>query len=401
MRKTIKMLFISWDSDQTNYMENLFFPIFEGLQKEMDCEFFVLQFSWANAAEVKRIANIAKELKITYQQQQVRRKPHPVLGSLLTTQLGQIAIKRMVIKYGITHLMPRSTMPAMMVNSIINWAKTRGIKIVFDADGLPIQERVDYAGLKESSLQYHWLKRAEAKMLKQADTVLVRSNLAMHQHIKNIGQIHKPKFFKVSNGRIKNRFKPDSLVRKKIREDLNIMPETKLWLYSGSIGPQYLVGEMLQLFETYHNHHPESKFLFLIRNPTSLAEAIPNHLKQAILIKTVNYESLPAYYAAADLGVSLRKPAPSLIGIAPIKVSEYLLAGLPIISSKGIGDLDAMIGEQPFCFMYPPSNKEKLIHWLQNVEGISREQIRAQSIPSFALENSITEYKHALKSSKL
>ncbi|WP_339904198.1 hypothetical protein [uncultured Cyclobacterium sp.] len=397
----MKILFISWDSDQTNYMENLFFPIFEGLQKEMDCQFFVLQFSWADAAEVNRIANIAEGLKINYQQQQVRRKPHPILGTLLTTQLGQIAIKRMVIKYGITHLMPRSTMPAMMVNSIFKWAKNRGIKIVFDADGLPIQERVDYAGLKESSLQFQWLKKTETKLLKLSDIVLVRSTLAIYEHLKNIGQTHKPKFFKVSNGRIKNRFKPNPVIREKIREDLNIMPESILWLYSGGIGPQYLVGEMLQLFETYHIRHPESKFLFLIRNATSLAEAIPNHLKQAILIKTVNYEDLPAYYAAADLGVSLRKPAPSLAGIAPIKVSEYLLAGLPIICSKGIGDLDEMIGEEPYCFIYPPIDKMDLIKWLKDVKEISREQIRAQSIPSFALENSINEYKHALKSSNL
>lgn len=122
----MKILCISWDSDQTNYMENLFFPIFSGLQKELDCQFFVLQFSWAETREVNRINALAQEFQITFQQQPVRRKPHPVLGSLLTTQLGQNVIKRMVAKHGITHLMPRSTMPAMMVNSILNGQK-RGI----------------------------------------------------------------------------------------------------------------------------------------------------------------------------------------------------------------------------------------------------------------------------------
>lgn len=105
---------------------------------------------------------------------------------------------------------------------------------------------------------------------------------------------------------------------------------------------------MLQLFEAYHKYNPKSKFLFLVRSPSVLTEATPNRLKDAIIIKTVKYAFLPAYYAAADLGVSLRKPAPSLAGIAPIKVSEYLLAGLPIISSKGIGDLDEIIGEESF-----------------------------------------------------
>lgn len=397
----MKILFISWDSDQTNYMENLFFPIFSGLQKELDCQFFVLQFSWAETREVNRINALAQEFQITFQQQPVRRKPHPVLGSLLTKQLGQNVIKRMVAKHGITHLMPRSTMPAMMVNSIFKWAKKRNLKIVFDADGLPIQERVDYAGLKENSLQYHWLKKAETKLLKQADLVLIRSVLAKDVHLQNIGQAHKDKFFKVSNGRIKSRFKPDPALREQIRKELNVLPHAMLWLYSGSIGPQYLLSEMLQLFDSYHIHHPESKFLFLIRNPTFLAEAIPSRLKHAIILKSVSYEFLPAYYAAADIGVNLRKPAPSLVGIAPIKVSEYLLAGLPIISSRGIGDLDEMIGEESYCFMYPSGNNEELNHWLLGIKEISRENIRAQSIPSFALETSINEYKHALKSSNL
>lgn len=395
----MKVLFISWDSDQTNYLENLFFPIFDVLQKRLDCQFFVLQFSWAATAEVSRINTIAKSLEITYQQQQVRRKPHPIVGTLLTTMIGKNTVKSMIRKHGITHLMPRSTMPAIMVNSISRWLKSRNLKLIFDADGLPLQERVDYAGLKVSSLHYKWLKKAETKMLKLADIVLVRSNLSKDIHLQNIGQQYHRKFFKVSNGRDKNLFKPDRISREKIRKDLALLPSTQLWLYSGSLGPQYLLNKMLQIFETYHIKNPDSKFLFLVRNPSFLVSVIPSRLHNAIIIKSIAYNLLPDYYAAADLGISLRKSAPSLAGIAPIKVSEYLLAGLPILCSRGIGDLDKMIGDESFCFMYPETEWQNFEDWLNKIKADSRDSIRSKAIPLFALENSAMEYEQALKAS--
>lgn len=63
-------------------------------------------------------------------------------------------------------------------------------------------------------------KKAETKLLKLSDIVLVRSTLAINEHLKNIGHTYKPKFFKVSNGRIKNRFKPDPIIRKRLEKTL-------------------------------------------------------------------------------------------------------------------------------------------------------------------------------------
>ncbi|WP_339926345.1 hypothetical protein [uncultured Cyclobacterium sp.] len=394
---SMKILFITWDSDQTNYLENLFFPIFTGLQKKVKCEFYVLQFSWADAAEVERISNLAIQLNITYVHHPAWRKPHPVIGSFLTTLKGRKAIKKLVQSYGITHQMPRSTMPAMMVNPILGWLKERGVKTIFDADGFPLQERIDYSGLKQNSLQYKWFKHVENKLLKRSNIILVRSELAKEIHLKNIGNQYKNKIFVVSNGRNKAFFKPDLVLRERFRKELSLNPSTVLWLYSGSLGPQYQLSEMLRLFENYHSRNPYSKFLFLVRDEAALKSAIPAHLKACIIIKSVAFNLLPAYYAAADLGISLRKSAPSLAGIAPIKVSEYLLSGLPILLSAGIGDLEKSIGSERFCFMHHDYGEERFFNWLTAAKNISREEIRSKAIPLFDLENSLKEYDLAIK----
>jgi hypothetical protein len=395
----MKVLFISWDSDHTNYLENLYFPVFKGLQQRMECRFYVLQFSWAEALEIKRISKLALAMDITYHHHSVWRKPHAAFGSFLTARKGRSIIKKIVKNEGITHLMPRSTMPALMVNGLIDWLKEQHVKIIFDADGFPLQERVDFSGLRPDSLQYKWLKREETKMLQKASIVLVRSVLAGKIHKDNLGFHHSDKFYKVGNGRNKNLFRPDAVSRENVRKELGLPEAATLWLYSGSLGPQYLLGDMLQLFEAMRKQGLDCRFLFLVRNKSYLNAVIPDHLKPYVIIKAVDFNSLPAYYAAADLGISLRKEAPSLSGLAPIKIGEYLLSGLPVLLSPGIGDIDSLVGQENFCFMYEKDQTAAFYSWMIAAKTIPKAAIRSKAISLFSLENSLKEYELALLAS--
>jgi hypothetical protein len=74
------------------------------------------------------------------------------------------------------------------------------------------------------------------------------------------------KFYKVSNGRDADFFKPDSESRLRIRREFGLSDNDLLWVYSGSIGPQYMVEEMLDLFGSHHRENPGSKFLILTRD---------------------------------------------------------------------------------------------------------------------------------------
>jgi glycosyltransferase involved in cell wall biosynthesis len=50
------------------------------------------------------------------------------------------------------------------------------------------------------------------------------------------------------------------------------------------------------------------------------------------------------YLAAADFGISFIRRCFSKISSSPTKIGEYLGAGLPVVSSAGIGDLDRLLG---------------------------------------------------------
>jgi glycosyltransferase involved in cell wall biosynthesis len=52
---------------------------------------------------------------------------------------------------------------------------------------------------------------------------------------------------------------------------------------------------------------------------------------------------LGRYLAAADFGISFIAPTPSKVSSSPTKIGEYLGAGLPVVCTAGVGDLDTLI----------------------------------------------------------
>src|SRR5262249_54348157 len=54
-------------------------------------------------------------------------------------------------------------------------------------------------------------------------------------------------------------------------------------------------------------------------------------------------EDLPDVLKRARAGISFIKPCTSKLASSPTKVAEYLAAGLPVLSTAGIGDTDAVL----------------------------------------------------------
>lgn len=396
MNKTKNLLFVTWDSESTNYLESLFFPIFKGLQEQGGIRVHVMQFSWASQIEVQRLTDLAAFLDITYVQHPIHRKPVASIGVLWSIYQGTFYIKRYIQEHHIEILMPRSTMPAMMVNRLWAWLRRQSVSLVFDADGFPLEERVDYVGLNPKGNQYRFLKNEEKKILHRSHKVLTRSKRAMEIHVANIGISQRDKFYVVGNGRDSKIFQPDLESRFRIRQDLGILDKDLLWVYTGTVGPQYMVDEMLGLFEKHHLAHPNSKFLILTRNPGYVEERIPGNLQNFVIIKNGAYSEIPFYLSAADLGLSLRKSAPSLAGIAPIKLGEYFLCGLPVIASSGVGDTEEMLKDKDFCFLMDSSEGElftvRLQEWLGGLDKLDKWKIRDFGMEKFSLEKSVESY---------
>jgi len=375
-------------------MESLFFPIFKGLQASGALRVHVMQFSWASPKEVQRISSLADSFEISYVQYPIHRKPIASIGAIWSVYQGVFYLKKYITEHQIQILMPRSTMPAMMVNRLWGWLSRQSVSVVFDADGLPLEERVNYAGLDPMGRQYRLLKKEEEKILRKAEKVLTRSQKSIDIHLATIGERYQNKFFTVSNGRDADFFKPDPESRLKIRKAFGLAEKDKLWVYTGTIGPQYMVEEMLGLFGRFHQSNPGSMFLILTRNTDYLEGKIPEALRDSVIVQSGNYTEIPHFLSAADMGLSLRKAASSLAGIAPIKLGEYLLCGLPVVASPGVGDTEALLKNQDFCFLVDKGDlySDDFQEWVGGLDKLDRGKIREFGLDVFSLEKSVEGY---------
>lgn len=389
------VLFITWDGPQTTYMEGLFMPIFAQIQKQSQYRFHVIQFNWGSKERVAITQIRAHELNIIYTSKRIVRKPNTPIGSLLSVYLGIPFVKNYIENNSINIVMPRSIIPAIMVNRL----KTNSFKILFDADGLPIEERVDFSNLKKSSYIYHFLQKEEKKMLQKAETVITRTKKAILYHLEKNNALDSTKFFVVINGRDENFFNAESVDKKKIREELDLRKDTKVFLYCGSLGPQYGWNIMLKIFKQYLQINHNAIFLFLTNNIDFAKKRIPMHLQNHIIIKSCPFNEIPKYMSIGDVAFAIREPKPSMQGVAPIKLGEYLLMGIPTLASLGIGDTEELLSNKNYCYLYNHEVKEALenaLIFIDNTVSFNQNELRELGIHHFSMKSSVLSYLNAL-----
>jgi len=67
--------------------------------------------------------------------------------------------------------------------------------------------------------------------------------------------------------------------------------------------------------------------------------------EDAFEVRKVSSSHVPGFLSCADAGIAFYRPGVSRLGTSPVKVSEYLACGLPVVMNTGIGDSDRIIEE--------------------------------------------------------
>lgn len=318
--------------------------------------------------------------------------------------LGAKYIKKECHKHNIEVVMPRSIYPALATLLAL---RGMNCSMVFDADGLALDERVDFAGQKPTSFVHRLLRDIEAQAVLRADVVLTRSSKASEiLHARAGAGNELVKFHTVTNGRDVETFKPANIaLRAQTRQELGLDVKAPLLIYAGSLGAQYCVEEMLLFFALIHDRIPEAHLLILTSTPEFLAQSLGKYplLQESIIIRSVLPLTVPLYLSCADLGLALRQPSFSMQAVAPIKLGEYLLCGLPVIATKGIGDTQAVAAEVAYFLSHiDDSTLLAAADWFINSVLPNRESYRtacrARGLNLFSLDNSALLYRKAFES---
>ena len=398
MNKNI--LFVTWDGPQSNYLDGLFLPIFNEISKK-GYKFTILQFTWGE----ENINQIKKKFNIDYYKININRKS-VFIGSIIALIYGIYGIRKLIKNLGINIILARSTLPVFA--SIIAIKRHKQIKLIFDADGLPYDERIDFGNWDNSDLKYRILKDIESYAINKADSIMTRSNKAIDILIARAGpRNEKEKFHVVVNARDEKVFKPYSdNKRKEIRNELGFEKDDPLIVFVGSdITGKYNAKVMFKFFEILRKKNKDTKFLIITGSKEKTDKVVNDYIESkdgCVIIKLSN-EKVPIYLNACDLGLAIIQPSFSMQAASAIKIGEYLLCGVPVLSTKGIGDADNIINEECGYILnsFETCELEKACNWFfENIienQKILKANCRKIGIQKYSINHSVSSYLDAIE----
>lgn len=394
-----KVLFVTWDGPQVAYLETLFVPIFERLARR-GVRFHVVQFTWAGEARTALARRACEAAGIPYRSIPVWRRPKAA-GALASALLGAREVACAARDFEVDAIMPRSHLPGLAVLA----SRARRLPMVFDADGLPLDEAVEFAGRDPAAPAQRFLRDIEAQLVRRAAVVVTRSTAASDILAARAGAGTDPgKFHVVRNGRDPAVFHPhDEEQRLAARAELGIPGEIPLVAYCGSLGAQYCPAEMVRFMETLLVQCPAARWLVLSAQGDALASDLARcpAVARATIIKSVDPTAVPRLLASADLGLALRRPSFSMRAVAPVKLGEYLMCGVPVLATAGVGDTDAIDGDAGRVVgAMDQAGTAAAVAWLRDEVMARRGEFRAHCAAvgrkAFSLDAAVESYLAAL-----
>jgi glycosyltransferase involved in cell wall biosynthesis len=182
------------------------------------------------------------------------------------------------------------------------------------------------------------------------------------------------------------------------REQLAIPPGVPVLLYLGSLGPDYLLPRMMELFGELRKLRPGALFLILANNGREWAEeaaarqGIP---ADAIRFTSAAREDIAEYMALSTLSVVFIRPTLSKCGCSPTKLGELLAGNVPVIANAGVGDIDRLLSPEKngsvIVSDFAPATLRAAIEQVLALPEAARLRIRDTS-GEFDLEEGVRRY---------
>lgn len=152
-------------------------------------------------------------------------------------------------------------------------------------------------------------------------------------------------------------FRFDAARRERARAALGI-GDRLLVVYSGNLRGAWQVPDALvRVFGHVRERHRDA--FFLVLTPDADRGRIEPLLAEAGLgagearVRSAPHAEIPDFLCAADVGLLLRDRHPMNEVAAPGKFGEYVLSGLPIVMTEGIGDFSAQMRDSEFACVLP------------------------------------------------
>jgi hypothetical protein len=199
-------------------------------------------------------------------------------------------------------------------------------------------KRNDFSRKRADIIKY--IIDLENRTLQSADKIFVVSEKLKNYFTKNYNT-PEYKFFLYPCLSDSNKFYYDKKLRANTRKDLNYTEQDIVYVYAGGLSSSWHVTDFIFNFFNYASKKQgNAKFLILSRDTVPISKMLENNpdLKNKVIFMSVDNEIIGKYYNASDYGILFRENSIMNNVASPTKFAEYLLCGLPVLISEGVGD---------------------------------------------------------------
>lgn len=305
--------------------------------------------------------------------------------------------------FGIIHC--RSYISALVG---LNMKRNFGLKFLFDMRGFWADERID-GGIWNTKLLpfkviYKFFKNKEREYLTESDHIIsltyngkneMRSWDYLRDKKDNITVI--PCCADLDHFDFRK-----NIFELSYKLDLGIKEGAFVLCYLGSVGTWYMQDEMLAYFKVQLNSIPNSVFLWITKDDSSLIlkEAEKLGFADKIIIKSSERIDLPRLLSICDASIFFIKPFFSKKASSPTKQAELLGMGIPLICNSNVGDTKEILEKEHVGLVVCDFNKaayQNIVDSLSDITKIDKEHLRNVAIKHFSLKEGVNKYNEVYK----
>jgi hypothetical protein len=357
MIKRKKAMFVTWDGPQNDYLEALFLPAFSELG-ENGWEFHILQFSWGVVpswlTDVQKLfgpnvrvhrAKVWKGFPLAELAFLLARAPWIILRQAQSSRADVVVA--------------RSIAPAI---AILALGKKLKPPIVYDADGLWVDERIEAGDMNAGGLRHRALQFCELKILRAARVVLSRTAEGSKVLEHRAGSVKNLPFLVTPYARKPPLVESPPDNRRGKHQD----SRSPTVCYLGSVGAQYKPETMLTLALSLKRRLKDLKFRVFTGDQKATAEALLAlglEGEKWITVERLRPDQIHDELSSCDFALAFREFSFSTQAVFPVKIYDYLLAGLPIVGTVINSDLQKLV-ERGVFLSSDGLNHEEVGEWI-------------------------------------
>lgn len=228
----------------------------------------------------------------------------------------------------------------------------------FDARAATAEEKKYVAAKQNNFSRQKFAKIAYVSYLEYLTILNAERIFSVSQRLTNylasMYNIREEKFVSYPCLSDSGKFYFDLSLRNNIRQKLGVSEDTLIFVYSGGIENEWHISEqMFAFFIALNKSINNTLFLLLTNDKEGVVRAVVRHpsLKEKLLSFSVSNNEVVKYLNAADFGILFRHDTLMNNVSSPTKFAEYMLCGLPVIISEGVGDYSNYTSQKGIGFV--------------------------------------------------